>query len=408
MKITSLSVHKTSLLAAANVSSDTLAASSVYEHQFAALFPQGLRTFAFWKGRVALHAILESLGVGPGDEVIVPGFTCVVVPNAVIYRGATPVYVDIEGVSFGMSVEDLKSKITNRTKAIIVQHSYGIPTDMDPIMSLARERKIAVLEDCAHALGSTYKGRIVGSIANAAFFSFQWSKPYTTGMGGMAVVSDPCIGERLASVQSRYAKPGFREVNVLRLQAMIHKKLFTPGLFWVAMNALQTLSKMGLFIASSSKEELVGDKPAGYEKRMSDFQASLGMQQLSVLKDNFATRERLAGCYRQMLADAGFEQWTVPSETRPVLVRYPLLVKDKQAVLAEAQRRNIEVGSWFDSVIHPSGSPLENLGYLPGQCPVAERVVRQVVNLPLHARVSEKNAARTIDFIKEMREHGYA
>lgn len=382
--------------------------TSTYEDQFAAFFPKDTEAFAFWKGRVALYAILESLGIGAGDEVIMPGFTCVVVPNAVLYRGATPIYVDIEGTSFTMNVHDVEQKITARTKAIIVQHTYGIPADMDAIMSVASKNGIAVIEDCAHAIGSTYKARIVGSIGDAAFFSSQWSKPYTTGLGGIAVAKGQNIRRKLASTQARYAMPGLKEVSLLRLQTTIYHQLFTPRLFWMAMSTLKVLSKAGLFIASSSKEELVGAKPAGYEKRMSRFQALRGLRQLSHLKENLASRRQLTDRYSQLLQEAGFEPVTIPPERQAVLVRYPLLVKNKAAVLAEAQQRSVEIGSWFDSVIHPSGSPLKEMGYSLGQCPVAERVVRHIVNLPLHYRVSENDTARTIDFIKDMRARGYA
>ena len=385
-----------------------LSAMSAYEDQFAGLFPKDLQAFAFWKGRVALYAILESLGIGPGDEVIMPGFTCVVVPNAVLYRGAIPIYVDIEETSFTMDVRDIEQKITSRTRAIIVQHTYGIPAEMDAIMAVAAQAGVAVIEDCAHALGSTYKDRMVGSIGDAAFFSSQWSKPYTTGMGGMAVTADRNMSRKLASVQAQYSTPGLKEVSLLRLQMAIYHKFFTPRLFWIATRTLKVLSKTGLFIASSSKEELVGAKPVGYEKRMSEFQALCGLRELSHLKENLASREQFTSWYSQLLRNAGFEPLTIPPGGKAVLVRYPLLVKNKPAVLAEAQRRSIEIGNWFDSVIHPSGSPLRDMGYSPGQCPVAERVVRHIVNLPLHRRVSENDVQRTVDFIKEMQGRGYA
>jgi len=382
-------------------------ALSSYEGQFAALFSKDTHAFAFWKGRVALYAILESLGIGPGDEVIVPTFTCVVVPNAVLYRGARPVYVDIDDTSFTVNVSDIAKKITSRTKAIIVQHTYGIPAEMDGIMSIAARGGIPVIEDCAHALGSTYKDKIVGSIGAAAFFSSQWSKPYTTGMGGMAVSTDRSLCVNLASIQARYSKPGLKEVSLLRLQMSIYHTFFSPRLFWTARRMLSELSKTGLFIASSSQEELMGAKPEGYEKRMSEFQASRGVIELSQLRDKLASREQLAGRYSRLLRDSGLQSVTIPPGTRPVLLRYPLLVKNKPAVLAEAQRRAIEIGSWFDSVIHPSDSALKVVGYSPGQCPVAERVVHHIVNLPLHHRVSEYDAIRVVDFIKEMRGCGY-
>ena len=204
-----------------------------------------------------------------------------------------------------------------------------------------------------------------------------------------------------------YSRPGLKEVSLLRLQMSIYNKFFVPRLFWMAMRMLNVLSKTGLFIASSSQEELLGAKPAGYEKRMSEFQALRGVIELSQLGDNLVSREQLADRYSRLLRESGLKPVTIPPGSRPVLLRYPLLVKNKPAVLAEAQRRAIEIGSWFDSVLHPSGSPLKTMGYLPGQCPVAERVVQHMVNLPLHRRVSEYDALRVVDFIKEMRERAY-
>jgi dTDP-4-amino-4,6-dideoxygalactose transaminase len=140
---------------------------------------------------------------------------------------------------------------------------------------------------------------------------------------------------------------------------------------------------------------------------MSQFQGSRGVIELSKVGENVVSREQLAGLYNRLLRDSGLKPVTIPSGTKPVLLRYPLLVKNKPAVLAEAQRRAVEIGSWFDSPLHPEGSPLEQLGYLPGQCPVAERVVQHMVNLPLHRRVSEQEAIRVVNFIKEMRGRAY-
>jgi len=156
------------------------------------------RAFAFWKGRVALYALLRALEVGAGDEVILPGYTCVMNVNPIKYAGAKPVYVDIEPDTFNMNVNLLKEKITNKTKVIIAQHTYGYPCEMDMIMKIAQSRGIPVIEDCCLALGSKYKGRMVGTFGRAGYFSSQWNKPYTTGLGGMVITSDRQLAERIA------------------------------------------------------------------------------------------------------------------------------------------------------------------------------------------------------------------
>jgi len=170
-----------------------------YEEVFAEWF-RGHRGFAFWKGRVALYAILRALDVGKSDEVIVPGYTCVMDVNPIKYLGAKPVYVDIEPDTFNMNVELLPEKISSKTKVMIAQHTYGYPCDMDAIMDIADKNGIAVLEDCCLAFGSKYKGRTVGTLGKAAYFSFQWNKPYTTGLGGMALANDAELSAEIESL----------------------------------------------------------------------------------------------------------------------------------------------------------------------------------------------------------------
>ncbi|MFN6946977.1 MAG: DegT/DnrJ/EryC1/StrS family aminotransferase, partial [Cytophagaceae bacterium] len=115
--------------------------------------------------------------ISQGDEVILPGFTCIVVPNAIIYLGAKPVYVDINSETFNIDPQLIEENITEKTKAIIAQHTFGIPADMDKILHIANKHNLFVIEDSCHALGSKYKGKYVGSFGDAAFFSSQWSKP---------------------------------------------------------------------------------------------------------------------------------------------------------------------------------------------------------------------------------------
>src|SRR5512135_1616150 len=127
----------------------------------------GLRLFPFYKGRVALFAILKAMGVNTGDEVIVPGFTCVVVPNAVIYNRALPVFVDIDGATYNIDPGKIEAKITKKTRAIIVQHTFGVPAEMDGITEIAKAHNLFLIEDSCHTLGSRYKGKPVGAFGDA-------------------------------------------------------------------------------------------------------------------------------------------------------------------------------------------------------------------------------------------------
>ncbi len=135
--------------------------------------------FAFWKGRVAMYAILKALGVGEGDEVVLPGYTCVMDVNPIKYLGARPVYVDIEPVTYNMDVGLLAERVTESTKVIVAQHTYGYPCPMDGIMAVAAPHGVPVIEDCCLALGSRYKGRLCGTFGPASYWSPASSAPCT-------------------------------------------------------------------------------------------------------------------------------------------------------------------------------------------------------------------------------------
>ena len=154
-----------------------------YENQLAALIGPG-RGVSFAAGRMAFYAVLKALGVGSGDEVILPGFTCSVMPNAVWRTGARPVFADIEAETFGSCASGIAAKITSRTKAVVAQHSFGIPCNIPEIVELCRKRGLALIEDCAITLDSAYDGKKVGNWGDAAIFSTDHSKPLNTLVGG--------------------------------------------------------------------------------------------------------------------------------------------------------------------------------------------------------------------------------
>ncbi len=219
---------------------------SSYENQFASYLGPDVSAFAFWKGRVALYAILKALEIGDGDEVIIPGFTCVVVPNAVRFAGARPVYVDIPANGYNLDLAEVAAAITPKTKALVIQHTFGIPADLEKLLPLAEKHKLFVIEDCAHTLGTQYKGQLLGSFGHAAFFSSQWSKPYTTGLGGIAATRDPDLASRLRVIQAGFDSPTGQAQLRLFVQYRLYQQFFTPALYWRAQSLLHSLGHLGL------------------------------------------------------------------------------------------------------------------------------------------------------------------
>lgn len=370
-----------------------------YERAFAN-YVGAKQAFAFWKGRVAAYAIFKALGVGEDDEVVFPGYTCVMAVNPATYLGAQPVLVDIEPTTYNIDVDLLAKSITSRTKCIVAQHTYGYPADLDAILDIAGRAGIPVVEDACLALGSRYKARMVGQFGIAAYFSFQWNKPYTSGLGGMAVTSDDELGAKIEALcQSELVSAPAKRVAMLAAQLFAYRTLIYPRTTALAQELFRCLSRAGLVVGSSSTEEFGPQMPDGFFTQMSDVQARAGLGGLKFLDRNISHRRRMKRLYDDLLADRGWAVPAIPKELDPVLVRYPVRVADKPKALASAGRHLVELGSWFECPLHPIETPMDAYGYHTGMCPEADRACREVVNLPLHLRANEATARRSVDFV---------
>lgn len=370
-----------------------------YERDFARMLGGG-RAFAFWKGRVALYAALRALGVGEGDEVILPGYTCVMAVSPVVYVGATPVFVDIEPETFNIDPERIEAAVTPRTKVLVAQHTYGYPARLDVMVELTRKHNLTLIEDCCLALGSRWDGERCGTFGQAAYFSFQWNKPYTSGLGGMLYAGEEEFAAQVRELCAReLVSPGLKEVGMLSAQLAVYRTAIYPRTTALAQNLFRFLTRKGMVVGSSSTCEFKPVKEPDFFKGMSGRQAASGRRQLHKLDANVAHRRRMTQLYAELLAPHGFTPPELPAQADPALVRYPVRVADKERALAEAARHFVELGSWFECPLHPIETPLEAFGYQPGRCPVAERACREVVNLPLHPRANEATVRRSVAFI---------
>lgn len=373
---------------------------SKYQTTFADWF-KAKNAFAFWKGRAAVYAILKALGIAPGDEVILPGYTCVVNVNPIKYLGARPVYVDIEPNTFNLDIGLLEKKINSKTKAIIAQHTYGYVCDMDRLLQIANRNNIPIIEDCCLALGSTYKGRLAGTFGKAAYFSSQWNKPFTTGLGGMAITNGNDLAEKINEIcQTELVRPGFKETAMLAAQLAVYRLFVYPRTTVFAQAAFRCLTRKGIVVGSGSSDEFKPIKARDFFKAMSSVQASSGIRQLRKMAANIEHRRRIAQLYDELLAQKGWYGRQYDNKLMdPVMVRYPVRIKEKNKALAEAAKCGIELGSWFECPLHPIETSLAAYNYEGGMCPQAEKAGREVVNLALHPRTNKKTAEKTVEFI---------
>lgn len=361
-----------------------------YEQAFAQLI--GVRyAFSFAHGRVGLYGLLRVLGVGPGDEVLLQVPTNIVVANAIRYTGAQPVYVDCRLDTYNMDLELARHRITPRTKALVLQHTFGMPADVDGALALAREHGLDVIEDCVHALGASYGGRPIGSLGRAAFFSSEHTKTISTTMGGMVVTDDSEVAKQMAAFQRSCAWPPARLVARYVLKLVLHHVLTQPYVHRYWRTVYNAMGQRHPLPRPTTATEVRGERPANYERRLSNVQAALGLRQLRRLEHNVAHRRVVAQIYQEALRAAGFDVPNPPAAAEPAFVRYPVWVEDPATTVRTA-RRYASLGTWFTSVLEEAVTP-ECAGYVMGSCPRAEAAARHLVNLPTNPLVTPEHAA---------------
>ncbi|MEP6769356.1 MAG: DegT/DnrJ/EryC1/StrS aminotransferase family protein [Acidobacteriota bacterium] len=320
-----------------------------------------------------LHVALLALGIGPGDEVITTPMTFVATLNSIVHCGAAPVLVDIDRATLNIRAEEIEKRITPKTKAILPVHYVGQPADLDPILEIASRHGVAVLEDAAHAVGSEYRGKRIGSFPTTSVFSFHPNKNMTTGEGGMVVTSNEAV---------------FEKASLLKFHGMDRES-------W------KRFAKAG-----SPRYDVA---LPGFKYNMMDIQAALGLHQLKRLEGFLVERERLARRYDAALA--GVAGLILPSRV-PYPVRHawhlytPLVDIDRLTIgrdrfMAELKTRNIGTGLHYTAA-HEFSYYADRFGWRPEDFPEAHVVSERIVSLPLFPGLTDSDQDDAIEAIRDV------
>lgn len=349
-------------------------------------------------GRSALHAVVQATRRSARDEALLPGYTCVVVPNVFLHLGQPVRYVDLPAGGLNPSLAAWEAAIGPSTRWVVVPHNFGQASDA--VAELRRRHpQVLVIEDVAHAWGGTQPdGARLGTQGHAAFFSFEYSKCLSTGLGGALLVNDPALRPAVAGVlAAQHALPGRAQVKVLLTLAYHLAQASWPAPLAAALTALARAPSRALgLVAATQASELSGASQPDYLQALPDRLARLALPQLRRMPQVLALRRAQVRRYDEVLAGSPWLQPLAPAEAAgppPTLLRYPLAVRHpaQRPALREGLRHlGIEPGEWFDDVVHPAGSLRH--GYTAGQCPNGEWLAQCIVNLPLglHARLSPR------------------
>ncbi|MBP7134180.1 aminotransferase class I/II-fold pyridoxal phosphate-dependent enzyme [Patescibacteria group bacterium] len=352
---------------------------------------------AFSSGRNCLFEILNFVHLHPEDEVLLQAYTCVAVPNPILWTGATPIYVDCDRETLTLSPVDLRRKITRRSKVLIIQHTFGQPAALDELLEIAREHNLFVIEDCAHALGARYKGELVGTRGDASFFSLGRDKVLSSVFGGIALTKREDLGLFLQQAQQRTTAPPRLWVLQQLLQPILTSLAKTFYGVGLGKALLGFSKKVGLLSPPVETIERQGGKPHFLSYAFAGALAELALYQFRKLGRFNTHRTQRALQYRQALEGSFSTQVPLP-DTNPTFLRYVLRASNVERIMNDAKREHVFLGDWYTTPIAPAQVNLQSIQYT--ECPNAEAVARQTINLPTDIHISEQDAERLITFLK--------
>jgi dTDP-4-amino-4,6-dideoxygalactose transaminase len=355
---------------------------------------------SFNSGRSCLLAILNSLNFEKDNEILVQAFTCNAASNPIKWAGLKPVFVDCDPKNFNIDLEDLKRKITPKSRAVIVQHTFGLPADLDEIISICQENNLVLIEDCAHSLGATYKGQKIGTFGKVSFFSFSRDKIISSVYGGMVCTNDLLLAKRIRQVQDNLDYPSYFWIFQQLLHPILMNYIILPTYMFFGKYLLVVFQKLMIMSKAVHWREKKGQKPAYFPAKLPNSLAEIALHQLLKIDRFNKHRQEIADFYYQELKNSEFELPPKLEDRKQVFLRFTLKHQNAHKIIKKAWQKNILIGDWYTSPVAPHDTNLEKVGYRLGSCPEAEKLARITFNLPTNINTSEKEAQEIVNFLK--------
>jgi len=368
---------------------------------------------SFAAGRMAFFSLLKVLNIGAGDEVILPGFTCSVMPNAIWRTGATPIFADIDIETFGSNAEGIEKKITSHTKLVVAQHSFGIPCKIREIIELCKKHDIFVIEDSAIALDSSVSGIKVGNWGDAAIFSTDHSKPMNTIIGGFFYTKNKTLYKKVKEISANL--PQLEKAHQERLfnQFLFERKNYAPTRYprgIVTCNIQAVIKKFIFrshpftFLEADYRKEMSSCSSYPYPAKLPPFLAKIGLFELDRWETEKQRRIDLLENYLTIMRELNFDMYLPQAYSNPdmdiVPLRFVFQHPDSERI-KKKMARYIDVNwTWFSQPIICCPDGPESLGYQIGSCELGEETGKTIINWP--CAIPENWESRTIEIFRKV------
>ena len=358
-------------------------------------------------GRIAFYYLLKALDLPPGSEIIFPALTFWVVPELARVAGLTVVFADVDPRTFNLDPDSVERLITDKTRAVVPTHLYGLPCDMDRILDIASRHNLIVLEDCAHALGATYKGRAVGTFGTGALFSFQTLKPLNCYGGGMALVQDAGVAAKVRQIVDALPWPSEKRVRDRLLMGRLQRIFVKPWVFSISLFPVLWISAL----IDANPDVFLWEKirslrplPDQYTERFPNVQAAIGLEALTHLDTWTAQVQANAKYMDGVLGQlAGIHVPRVPPDRTHVYYQYCVYGPDgpkRDDLVVRCVRRGIDI-----ETLHVDVPP--DMELFEGATAEADgaRRAAQAMQIPIYAGLTRDQIERVATTVREVLAH---
>jgi dTDP-4-amino-4,6-dideoxygalactose transaminase len=358
-------------------------------------------------GRIAFYYMLKALDLPAGSEIIFPSLTFWVVPELARVAGLTVVFADVDPKTFNIDPDSVERLITDRTRAIVPTHLYGLPCDMDRLMAIAERHNLIVLEDCAHALGATYKGKAVGTFGSGALFSFQTLKPLNCYGGGLALVSDEALAAKVRAIVEALPWPSEKRVTDRLLMGRLQRIFMKPWVFSISLFPVLWVSALidaNPDVFFWEKIRSLHPLPEQYTERFPNVQAVIGLEALKHL-DEWTSQAQANAAYvnRTLAGIPGIQLPLSPSDRTHVYYQYCVIGPEgpqRDELVVRCVRRGIDI-----ETLHVDVPPdMELFGTVKAEVEGARRAM-QAMQIPVHSGLRREQIERVARVVRGVLEH---